>query len=128
MNYKALVGKTVYLIPTGNMIERGNGGALNQIKEARVTKKSRVFVTLEVKHSDTFQQEKKCRINEIKPDLVTIDDFNGGYQVFVNKAELDKHVKANRARGKLVSCLHDLSDNELCKIADALEWQLPELN
>lgn len=122
MDYRKLVGKEIYLIPTGNMISRNNGGALSQVKKARVKKKSRVFVTLSVEQKDSSSCDQKLRVNEYKPENLILDGFNGGYQVFECKARLDEHIRAVKTRSKLISSMQSLTDKELCTIANAMGW------
>tara|TARA_Y100001936_G_scaffold250587_1_gene303720 strand:+ start:658 stop:1044 length:387 start_codon:yes stop_codon:yes gene_type:complete len=121
MNYKKLLGKEIFLLPSGNAVERGKGGAINQIASAKVIKVARVFVTVEIKEGD-FKYERKLRVNTHNPEMLIIDNFNGGYKAFESHERVEEYKLAVKTKSQLIDNLHTLSDSDLCKIAKALGW------
>ncbi len=124
MKYEDHIDQTIFLIPSGNCIDRSKGSELDQIKTATILKKTRVFVFLAIHEASGRAIEKKLRINNINPNSLIVEGYNGGYKVFASREEIQHYRKAGKAREKLIGELHSLENSELCKIADALEWRL----
>lgn len=80
---KELIGKTVYLLPTGNNVRR-NG--VNNIIEAKVRKVAKVFITMVGQHS-SWASEYKLRFNKENNSLDS--DYNSGYILFESMQEVD---------------------------------------
>lgn len=123
MDYKSLKGKTVYLLPTGNLVP-SNQNAFDGVQEAVVTKKSSVNVYFGIPHGNATRSV-KCRFLPHKPELVGIDGINGGYHVFLSRADINTYANAKVAKTMLLDNIHDLTDTELVSIAETLGWELP---
>ena len=94
-DFKSLVGKVVYLLPTGNNLNR----AVNKQEAvpAEITKVGRVnvsFVIAGLRTEDTY------RIANYERYRLT-SGHNSGYIVFETKSAVDDYQKANDIRRKL---------------------------
>lgn len=118
MNLKELVGKEVFLRPTGNFARyHGEGIILDKVVNV-----ARVFITLE--------NEGKLRIGLEQGGYVPLikDDANGGYDLFDSKDSIKKETQRGKIRSQLYQIFSgysqkskDLSYEKLTAIAKILE-------
>jgi len=124
MEYKKLVGKKVHLIPRGNLINRRDGTEFDQATSATISKATSIFVEFTSDSDASRLSSKKLRINKARPEILSLDGLNGGYLVFESEEAINTYIKGGKARKRLMDEIYTISDTDLCKIADALKWEL----
>lgn len=123
---KHLVGKQVWLMPTGNNSRRYN----NEVKQALVTKVAKVNVSFIM---DGYTREEKLRISDWVGDgtLHLHNESNGGFRVFETLQEIEDYNEANMIRQHISGLIRynklgDISLDNLRSIYDligAKKWK-----
>ncbi len=98
---KDLVGKEVFLRPTGNNVEKMNP---NKIISAKIVKVARVYATF-IKNSGI---EGKGLVNGLHLDM----GHNSGYQVFPNKKAIDDMLFIESTARKIANSFQYSRDYE----------------
>ena len=87
---KHLVGKTVYLWPTGNNVSRSRGAKIaDQIKTAEVVKVARVNLTIKINGRDWSYRYSAER-------MTISGDCNSGYMVYESMQDLNDYQEVCR--------------------------------
>lgn len=93
---KHLIGKKVWLMPTGNNTRRYN----NEVKEALITKVAKVNVSFIM---DGYSREEKLRISDLAyGGIIHLhNECNGGFNVFETLQDIEDFNLANKLRQQL---------------------------
>lgn len=97
MTLKDMEGKNIYLIPTGNNINRGRESGKKIIK-AKLIKVARVFATFEINNLGV--EKYRYKDNILKNDW---NDWNGGYGVYQSEQDALDHLKSIRLFNKMIA-------------------------
>jgi hypothetical protein len=126
---KELVGKTVYLTPSGNLYYRSRK---NEIITAIVKKVARVNITLHFisgswEHDEVLKYADQCSQNYLSAG------DNSGYNLFFSKEEIEEKEYSEKLASKIANKYHYASDYQnvplsiLINIATLLGIDIKEL-
>lgn len=120
---KSMEGKTVFLVPTGNNINRRVGkDVFEQVVEAKIVKAARVNVTFQIAGvcgPKVYRQQNKD-LNLI----VSTGDCNAGYNVFLTKEDVvDERIRVGVLR-KIRDAHLDMNAAQAKAIAEIMCWEL----
>lgn len=119
---KALEGKEVILVPTGNNVARGDdaGSPMDQATKGFIVKVAKVFVTINVGGNSGY--ERKLRINDCLPNYASSN--NSGYEFFLS----DEAFEGEKLLLKVERALRDvnLTQEQAAGIAQVMGWVEPK--
>lgn len=114
------IGKTVYLVPTGNNVAnyQGAGDVWSQVVEAQITEMARTRGKMMLKKGHEYETSfTVCDYNKHQIS----NGLNCGYRVFSSLQEVKDHKTASKTATYLLRNAQDISDENLVKIAEILE-------
>jgi hypothetical protein len=113
---KEMIGKKVWLVPTGNAISRFKKTTpFEQAKEATITEFSRI------KGKFIFTDSTRESCFTLRGLASSIDvGHNAGYTAYGNFAEVQSAIYANKVRSELRDKWQSMSDEDLIKIGALL--------
>lgn len=115
------IGKTVYLVPTGNNLARydGAGDAWDQVEVATITEMARTRGKMMINRKDR-DYEKSFTVREFDNHQIT-DGMNRGFKVFATLQEVKDDKIAHEVGVYLRQNVKDIPTDKLVKIGEILE-------
>ena len=109
---KELIGKRVWLVPTGNNIQRNGTTPFEQVKEAEIIKMARTKGSLKLIDSS---YSRDFSISEYSKSSIK-QGFNAGYDTYASLDDVKKTQKATDVRTYLCKEFNSISDEDLLEI------------